>query len=77
MMSISRGIGMPRMPAGTTLDEWLLVWTGGELSSSGSSECSFSGEEGTPIARAVDLAYNDSVLFLSRSKVFIRYVTAC
>lgn len=26
MMSISRGVGMPRMPAGTALDEWLLVW---------------------------------------------------
>ena len=64
MMSISRGIGMPRMPAGTTLDEWLLVWKRvGNYLHLVRQNVRFQAKKGTPIARAVDLAYNDSVLF--------------
>ena len=64
MMSISRGIGMPRMPAGTTLDEWLLVWKRvGNYLHLVRQNIRFQAKRGTPIARAVDLAYNDSILF--------------
>ena len=64
MMSVSRGIGMPRMPAGTTLDEWLLVWKrlGNRLHLI-RQNVRFRAKKGTPMARTVDLAYNDSVLF--------------
>ena len=64
MISIARGIATGRILSGMTLDEWLLVWKRvGDKVHLVRKNVRFRADKGTPIAEAVNLGYNDSVLF--------------
>lgn len=64
MISVARGIGSGFLLSGMTLEEWLLVWRRvGDRVHLVRKNVRFRAKEGTPIAQAVDLGHNDSVLF--------------
>jgi len=64
MISLSRGLGRGFLVSGMTMDEWLLVWRRvGDNVHLIRKNVRFRAKEGTPIAQAVDLGHNDSVLF--------------
>lgn len=64
MISIARGLGSGFLLSGMTLDEWMLVWQRvGDNVHLVRKNVRFRAKEGTPIAQAVDLGHNDSVLF--------------
>ncbi len=64
MMSIARGLGSGYLLSGMTLDDWLLVWRRvGDRVHLVRKNVRFRATTGTPIAEAVDLGHNDSVLF--------------
>ena len=64
MISVARGLGQGFLLSGMTLEEWLLVWrrVGDKVHLVRKNE-RFRATKGTPIAEAVDLGHNDSVLF--------------
>jgi len=64
MISVARGLGQGRLLSGMTLEEWMLVWRRvGDKVHLVRKNVRFRAEKGTPIAEAVDLGHNDSVLF--------------
>ena len=64
MISVARGIGTGYLLSGMTLEEWLLVWRRvGDYVHLVRKNVRFRAKEGTPIAQAVELGHNDSVLF--------------
>ena len=64
MISLSRGLGRGILVSGMTMGEWLLVWRRvGDNVHLIRKNVRFRAKEGTPIAEAVDLGHNDSVLF--------------
>ena len=64
MISVARGLGSGFLLSGMTLEEWLLVWRRvGDNVHLVRKNVRFRAKEGTPIAQAVDLGHNDSVLF--------------
>ena len=64
MISVARGLGSGFLLSGMTLEEWLLVWQRvGDSVHLVRKNVRFRAKEGTPIAQAVDLGHNDSVLF--------------
>ena len=64
MISLSRGLGRGFLVSGMTMGEWLLVWRRvGDNVHLIRKNVRFRAKEGTPIAQAVDLGHNDSVLF--------------
>ena len=64
MISIARGLGSGYLLSGRTLEEWMLVWHRvGDNVHLMRKNVRFRAEKGTPIAEAVDLGHNDSVLF--------------
>ena len=64
MISVARGLGRGYLLSGMTLEEWLLVWRRvGDNVHLVRKNVRFRAEKGTPIAQAVDLGHNDSVLF--------------
>ncbi len=64
LTSIARGLGSGFLLSGMTLDDWLLVWRRiGDRVHLVRKNARFRAESGTPIAEAVDLGHNDSVLF--------------
>ena len=64
MISLARGLGRGSLVSGMTMDEWLLVWRRvGDNVHLIRKNVRFRAKEGTPIAQAVDLGHNDSVLF--------------
>ena len=64
MITLSRGLGRGFLVSGMTLEEWLLVWRRvGDKVHLVRKNVRFRAEKGTPIADAVDLGHNDSVLF--------------
>ena len=64
MISVARGLGQGFLLSGMTLEEWMLVWRRvGDKVHLVRKNVRFRAEKGTPIAEAVDLGHNDSVLF--------------
>ena len=64
MISVARGLGQGFLLSGMTLEEWMLVWRRvGDKVHLVRKNVRFRAEKGTPIAKAVDLGHNDSVLF--------------
>ena len=64
MISIARGLGRGYLLSGMTLEEWMLVWKRvGDNVHLVRKNVRFRAKKGTPIAEAVDLGHNDSVLF--------------
>ena len=64
MISVARGLGSGFLLSGMTLEEWMLVWRRvGDNVHLVRKNVRFRAEKGTPIAEAVDLGHNDSVLF--------------
>ena len=64
MISIARGLGRGYLLSGMTLEEWMLVWRRvGNNVHLVRKNVRFRAKKGTPIAEAVDLGHNDSVLF--------------
>ena len=64
MISVARGLGRGFLLSGMTLEEWMLVWKRvGDNVHLVRKNVRFRAKEGTPIAEAVDLGHNDSVLF--------------
>ena len=64
MISVARGLGQGFLLSGMTLEEWMLVWRRvGDKVHLVRENVRFRAKEGTPIAEAVDLGHNDSVLF--------------
>ena len=64
MISVARGLGSGFLLSGMTLDEWMLVWRRvGDNVHLVRKNVRFRAKEGSPIAEAVDLGHNDSVLF--------------
>ena len=64
MISVARGMGSGFLLSGMTLEEWLLVWRRvGDKVHLVRKNVRFRATKGTPIAEAVDLGHNDSVLF--------------
>ncbi|MYC78429.1 zinc-dependent metalloprotease [Candidatus Poribacteria bacterium] len=64
MISVARGLGQGFLLSGMTLEEWMLVWQRvGDRVHLVRKNVRFRAEKGTPIAEAVDLGHNDSVLF--------------
>ena len=64
MISVARGLGQGFLLSGMTLEEWMLVWQRvGDKVHLVRKNVRFRAEKGTPIAEAVDLGHNDSVLF--------------
>ena len=64
MISVARGLGQGFLLSGMTLEEWMLVWQRvGDNVHLVRKNVRFRAEKGTPIAEAVDLGHNDSVLF--------------
>ena len=64
MISVARGLGSGFLLSGMTLEEWLLVWRRvGDNVHLVRKNVRFRAKKGTPIAQAVDLGHNDSVLF--------------
>lgn len=64
MISIARGIASGRILSGMTLDEWLLEWKRvGDKVHLVRKNVRFRADKDTPISEAVNLGYNDSVLF--------------
>ena len=64
MISVARGLGQGFLLSGMTLEEWMLVWRRvGDNVHLVRKNVRFRAEKGTPIAEAVDLGHNDSVLF--------------
>lgn len=64
MISIARGIASGYILSGMTMEEWLLEWRRvGDRVHLIRKNVRFTAKKGTPIAEAVDLGYNDSVLF--------------
>ena len=64
MISIARGIASGRILSGMTMGEWLLVWkrVGDKVHLLRKND-RFRADKDTPIAEAVNIGYNDSVLF--------------
>lgn len=64
MISVARGLGQGFLLSGMTLEEWMLVWRRvGDKVHLVRKNVRFRATKGTPIAEAVDLGHNDSVLF--------------
>ena len=64
MISVARGLGSGFLLSGMTLEEWLLVWRRvGDNVHLVRKNARFRATKGTPIAEAVNLGHNDSVLF--------------
>ena len=64
MISVARGLGQGFLLSGMTLEEWMLVWRRvGDKVHLVRKNVRFRADKGTPIAEAVDLGHNDSVLF--------------
>ena len=64
MISVARGLGSGFLLSGMTLEEWMLVWRRvGDNVHLVRKNVRFRAKEGSPIAEAVDLGHNDSVLF--------------
>ena len=64
MISVARGLGSGFLLSGMTLEEWMLVWRRvGDNVHLVRKNVRFRAKKGTPIAQAVDLGHNDSVLF--------------
>ena len=64
MISVARGLGQGFLLSGMTLEEWMLIWRRvGDKVHLVRKNVRFRATKGTPIAEAVDLGHNDSVLF--------------